>query len=145
MNEPFRYDAEDRKFGGKQTMCWVADNGMSNLVPVKLVELDYLFDYVERERDDDEKKTQTVLEESGKQTWFETDAWAESAVRLLGKGEIIQFVKFGCFIVDKPYLGRPSEPAVLIYIPDGKEKKMSKEWEHLSKVDSGAGAKKVKK
>merc|ERR1712130_530067 len=140
-----QFDEKDKKFGGKQTMCWVADNGMNNLVPCKLVELDYLFDYVERERDDDDKKTQMVLEESGKKTCFETDVWAESAVKLLGKGEIIQFVKFGCFIVDKPYLGRPTEPAVLIYIPDGKEKKMSKEWEHLSKVDSATGAKKGKK
>jgi len=140
-----RYHAEDKNFKKKQTMCWVADNGRNNLVPVKLVELDYLFDYVERESDEDDKKTKTVLEETGKQTWFETDVWAESAVKLLGKGEIIQFVKFGCFIVDKPYLGRPSEPAILIYIPDGKESKMSKEWEHLSKVASGAGAKTAKK
>jgi len=142
-----RYESEDRNFKGKQAMCWVADNGLNNLVPAKLVELDFLFEYAQRARDhdDDEKGTRMVLEESGKTTWFETEVLAESALRLLGKGDIIQFVKFGCFIVDRPYLGRPSEPAVLIYIPDGKEKKMSKEWQHLSKVDSATGTKKTSK
>ena len=82
-----------------------------------------------------------MLEENKEKTWLETNGFGESSLRLLSRGDIVQFIKFGCFIVDKPYLGRKSEPAVLIYIPDGKEKKMSKEWEYLSKCKSGIGSK----
>merc|ERR1740123_270231 len=133
------FEENNRDFKGKTAVNWVADNGMNNLVPVKLVELDYIFNYVEQETE--EKKMEIVLEENKSNTWLETDARAESAVRLLGQGDVIQFIKLGMFIVDRPYLGRDSEPAVLIHIPDGKEKKMSKIWQHLSKVNSGTGSK----
>ena len=136
------FEENNRDFKGKSAVNWVSDNGLNNLVPVKLVELDYLFNYVMRESGDEEKKQmEIVLEENTSPTWLETDAMAESATRLLGKGEVVQFIKLGFFIVDKPYLGRESEPAVFIHIPDGKEKKMSKIWEHLSKVKSGIGSK----
>merc|ERR1712157_318665 len=111
------FEESNRDFKGKTAVNWVADNGMNNLVPVKLVELDYIFNYVEQESE--EKKMEIVLEENTSNTWLETDARAESAVRLLGQGDVIQFVKLGMFIVDRPYLGRESEPAVLIHIPDG--------------------------
>ena len=131
-----KIETENKNFKGKQTLIWVADNGLNNLVPVKLVELDYLFNAVEKPKEDEEKKMEIVLEENTSPTWYETKGFAESSLRLLNRGDIIQFIKFGFFIVDKPYLGRKSEPAVLINIPDGKEKKMSKVWEYLSKCES---------
>eukprot|EP01083_Nonionella_stella_P173226 596944_1 len=135
------FEKDNANYRGKPALNWVADNGADNLVPVKLVELDYLFNYVERAKEDDEKKMEIALEENKAPTWLETNAFGESAVRALSKGDIIQFVKLGFFIVDKPFLGRASEPAILIHIPDGKEKKMSKVWQHLSKCNSGTGSK----
>merc|ERR1712013_453309 len=125
-------EEENKVFKGKSVLNWVCEGELKESVPVKLVELDYLFEY------DEEGK----LVETQKETWLETEMMGEAALRLLGKGEVVQFYKLGCFIVDKPYLGRRDEPMVCLYIPDGKEKKMSKVWQHLSKVDSGTGAKK---
>mmetsp|Transcript_13614 Transcript_13614/g.20546 ORF Transcript_13614/g.20546 Transcript_13614/m.20546 type:complete len:905 (+) Transcript_13614:24-2738(+) len=134
-------EATNTDFKGKPPLNWVADNGVNNLVPIKLVELDYIFNYEQRPKEDDEKKMELVLVENTKPTWLETNAFAETAVRSLSKGDIVQFIKLGLFILDKPYMGRADEPAVFIHIPDGKEKKMSKVWQHLSKVDSGIGSK----
>merc|ERR1712157_135166 len=80
------FEESNRDFKGKSAVNWVADNGLNNLVPVKLVELDYLFNYVQKESEEDEKKMEIVLEENEGPTWLETDAMAESATRLLSKG-----------------------------------------------------------
>merc|ERR1712244_205524 len=83
------FEKDNNDFKGKSAVNWVADNGLNNLVPVKLVELDYLFNYVQRETE--EKKMEIVLEENTLPTWLETNAMAESATRLLGQGDVIQF------------------------------------------------------
>ena len=100
-------------------MTWVAANG--DAVPVTLVELDYLFD-----KDDNPNLGQT---------WFETLAWAEPGISVLSKGRVVQFMKRGYFIMDKVYLGRPEEPARMIFVPDGKNKAMSELQESTIKVE----------
>ena len=103
------YDENDKKFKGLYGCTWVNKN--DDLIPVTLVELDYLFN-------DDGT-------ESNNESWKETSGLSESSLRLLSKGDIIQYIKRGFYIIDKPYIGR-NEPAVLIFIPDGKETAMSK-------------------
>ena len=55
-------------------------------------------------------------------------------MRMVKNGEVIQLVKRGFFICDKPYLGRQDEPAVFIFVPDGKSSAMSKLATATSKV-----------
>lgn len=55
-------------------------------------------------------------------------------MRMVKKGETIQLLKRGFYICDKPYLGRPNEPAVYIFVPDGKSKEMSKLAKSRNKV-----------
>ena len=57
-------------------------------------------------------------------------------MRMVKKGEVIQLIKRGFFICDKPYLGRNDEPAVFIFVPDGKSSAMSKLASATNKVKS---------
>ncbi|ETO26295.1 gln-glu non-discriminatory tRNA synthetase [Reticulomyxa filosa] len=109
---------EEKNFKDKLKVTWVVNS--ENMVWVKLVELDYLF---------------TADGEPVDQTWFETLAIAEPSISLLSRGDVIQFMKRGFFIVDKPYLGRREDPGVLIFVPDGKAKAMSALSEATNKVE----------
>jgi glutamyl-tRNA synthetase len=113
------YKADDKNFKKIPILTWVCGN--ADAVPVSLVELDYLFDSEGGETTTD--------------TWQTTSAVAESGISLLSKGDIVQFMKRGFYVVDKPYLGRPDSPAVMIFIPDGKSKAMSKLSAAVSKVE----------
>ena len=54
------------------------------------------------------------------QRW-ETDALGDANMRRLQKGEIVQLMRRGYFVVDLPFV-RPGKPMVLLSIPDGKAK-----------------------
>ncbi|ETN97104.1 hypothetical protein RFI_40428 [Reticulomyxa filosa] len=102
------YLPDNKQYKQKPIATWVPHN--HHTAWVKLVELDYLF---------------TADGKPIEQTWLETLAIAEPSVSLLSRGDIVQFVKRGFFRVDKPYFGRKEDPAVLIFVPDGKSKAMS--------------------
>jgi len=96
-------------------LTWLSQ--ADSLVPVTLVEFDYLITVPKLEETDELEK---VLNEH---TRFETQAIGESPLRQLKKAEIIQLTRRGFFICDVPYsLG---SAIVLFFIPDGKEKGMS--------------------
>eukprot|EP00808_Paulinella_micropora_P020800 g3449.t1 len=89
------------------------------LIPLKLIEYDYLI-RVEKLEEDMELTDPGVMTECSK---FETEAWGEAALANLKKGDIVQLTRRGFYICDKPLT--KSEPMELIFIPDGKQKAMS--------------------
>lgn len=60
----------------------------------------------------------------GMQRW-ETEALGDANMRTLQKGDIIQLMRRGYFIVDAPAV-RPGKPMVLLSIPDGRSKAPAK-------------------
>jgi len=89
------------------------------LVPLTLVELDHLITVSKLEEEDDFRQFLTP------QTRFETSALGESSLAGLKKGTIIQLTRRGFFICDKEYNAAGKQPAVLLFVPDGKMKSMS--------------------
>lgn len=106
----------------KQKITWLGESASAPFVPVKLLDYDYLITKKKVEEDDELKDLLT------KTTEFHIDAVADANVKLLKKGDIIQFERIGYFIVDKAF-GEPAHDAGreevldrvdLILIPDGK-------------------------
>eukprot|EP00475_Leptophrys_vorax_P030492 TRINITY_DN4572_c1_g2_i1.p1 TRINITY_DN4572_c1_g2~~TRINITY_DN4572_c1_g2_i1.p1 ORF type:complete len:504 (+),score=36.41 TRINITY_DN4572_c1_g2_i1:25-1512(+) len=95
----------------KLKLTWLAD--VDELVPLNLVELDYLITKKKLDEGDDFEAALNP------RTKWETAAVGDSNLRNLQRGEIIQLERKGYFICDQP-LVRPSKPIVLISIPDGR-------------------------
>ncbi|GAA5858656.1 hypothetical protein JCM8547_001408 [Rhodosporidiobolus lusitaniae] len=103
----------------KKKVTWLASpeegKGKEGLTPVELVDYDYLITKKKLEEDD------SVEELLNPKTEYRTPALADYNVSLLPVGTIIQFERKGFYIVDRASSpSSPSEPAVLIFIPDGK-------------------------
>ncbi|KAL8814480.1 MAG: hypothetical protein Q9223_006298 [Gallowayella weberi] len=95
----------------KQKITWLATSGQE-LIPVELVDFDYLITKDKLEEDDNVDDFLTP------QTEFRTEALADGNVVGLKEDEVIQFERKGYFRVDRPF--RHGEKAVLFCIPTGK-------------------------
>ncbi|KAL8829431.1 MAG: hypothetical protein Q9191_002022 [Dirinaria sp. TL-2023a] len=95
----------------KQKITWLSKEGQE-LIPVELVDFDYLItkDKLEEEDNVDDFLT--------KQTEFRTTALADCNVAELAEDDIIQFERLGYFRVDRAF--QHGKPAVLFNIPTGK-------------------------
>lgn len=99
----------------KKKITWLSSSSPSTpLIPVTLLDYDYLITKKKLEEDDDVKNFLTP------QTEFRVDAVADLNVANLKKGDIIQFERKGYYIVDKAFDASTSSAAELILIPDGK-------------------------
>lgn len=97
----------------KKKLTWLCRGKSDNLVPLHLLDYDYLITKKKLEEDD------TFENCVNKATEFKVEAIGDSNLRSIKKGEIIQLERKGFYICDKEYSA--SSPAVhLILIPDGK-------------------------
>lgn len=98
----------------KQKVTWLSTQGQE-LIPVELVDFDYLINKDIIEKDDE------VDECLNDHTEFRTEALADENVADLKEDDIIQFERKGYFRVDRPFMH--GKPAVLFNIPTGKATK----------------------
>ena len=98
----------------KQKITWLSTQGQE-LIPVELVDFDYLINKDIIEKDDE------VDDCLNDQTEFRTEAFADGNVADLKENDIIQFERKGYFRVDRPFIH--GKPAVLFNIPTGKATK----------------------
>ncbi|KAI9707612.1 MAG: hypothetical protein M1836_000573 [Candelina mexicana] len=98
----------------EKKITWLSTEGQE-LVPVEMVDFDYLITKDKIEEDDN------VDEFLNPKTEFRTEGLADCNVAGLKEGDIIQFERKGYFRVDRP-LAR-GKPAVLFNIPTGKTNK----------------------
>ncbi|KIW01589.1 glutamate-tRNA ligase [Verruconis gallopava] len=94
----------------KKKVTWLSTD--QNLVPVEMVDFDYLITKNKLEEDDNYEDFLTP------QTEFRTEGVADENVAALKEGDIIQFDRKGYFRVDKPFMN--GKPAILFAIPTGK-------------------------
>ncbi|KAG6554266.1 hypothetical protein Mapa_004182 [Marchantia paleacea] len=97
----------------KLKLTWLPE--ITELVPLSLVELDYMITKKKLEEGED------FLSVLNPKTRWEIEAIGDANMRNLKKGEIIQLERKGYFICDVPYF-RSSKPIVLIAVPDGRQK-----------------------
>lgn len=95
----------------KQKITWLATEAQE-LVPVELVDFDYLITKDKIEEDDN------VDDFLNEHTEFRVEAWADCNVANLKADDIIQFERKGYFRVDRAF--QNGKPAVLFNIPTGK-------------------------
>jgi len=95
----------------KQKFTWLSTKGQE-LIPVELVDFDYLITKDIIEKDDD------VDDCLNPHTEFRSEALADENVAELKENDIIQFERKGYFRVDRPF--QHGHPAVLFNIPTGK-------------------------
>jgi glutamyl-tRNA synthetase len=95
----------------EKKITWLAKEPQ-NLIPVELVDFDYLITKDKLEKDDDVGQFLTERSE------FRSEAWADCNVANLPESEIIQFERIGYFRVDRAF--RDGQPAILFNIPTGK-------------------------
>jgi len=97
----------------KYKLTWLPQ--IADLVEITLVELGYLINKKKVEEDD-------VFEDIvNDNSWLEAAAMGDANMRSLKKGEVLQVERKGYFICDTIY-GGPGSPAVLLNIPDGRDK-----------------------
>ncbi len=96
----------------KKKITWLSKD--QELIPVELVDFDYL---ITKDKLDEEDAVEDFLT---KETEFRTEAWADCNVAELREGDVMQFDRKGYFRVDRPFLH--GKPAVLFQIPTGKSK-----------------------
>ncbi|KAL4801618.1 tRNA synthetases class I, catalytic domain-containing protein [Aspergillus unguis] len=94
----------------EKKVTWLSAD--QDLVPVELVDFDYLLN---KDSMQEEDKLEDVL---NPKTEFREDAVADSNVAFLTEGDIIQFERKGYYRLDK--VASPGSPAVLFNIPSGK-------------------------
>jgi glutamyl-tRNA synthetase len=94
----------------KKKLTWLSYD--EDVVPVTLLDYDYLITKKKVEEGDEVKDLVTPVTE------FKVDAIADANVKQLKKGDIIQFERKGYYILDAPATG--AAPAQFIQIPDGK-------------------------
>jgi len=92
-------------------VTWLAAEGQE-LVPVEMVDFDFLITKDKLEEDDNVDDFLTP------QTEFRTEGIADMEVAKLVENDIIQFERKGYFRVDRAF--KPGRPAVLFAIPTGK-------------------------
>ena len=95
----------------KKKLTWLADT--EDLVPVELVDLDFI---ISKDKVEEEDKLEDIIT---KQSYLPYKGKGEAAFRCVKKGEIIQVERRGFYICDAPYL-RAEEPVRLFFVPDGK-------------------------
>ncbi|MCJ1467515.1 hypothetical protein MMC07_006140 [Pseudocyphellaria aurata] len=95
----------------KQKITWLSTQAQE-LIPVELVDFDYLITKDKLEEDDN------VDDFLNKNTEFRTEALADCNVAELRENDIIQFERKGYFRVDRPFVH--GKAAVLFNIPTGK-------------------------
>lgn len=95
----------------KQKITWLSKEGQE-LIPVELVDFDYL---ITKDKLEEEDNVEDFLT---KQTEFRTEALADSNVAELREHDIIQFERLGYFRVDRPF--QHGKSAVMFSIPTGK-------------------------
>jgi len=100
----------------KYKLTWVASDAAN--VPVRLVDIDHLITKDSLEEEDALHENAPWLNND---TMMPTDAIGEPALRMLQKSQIIQIERRGFYICDQPAV-RPSDPIVLFFVPDGKNK-----------------------
>lgn len=98
----------------KQKITWLATQGQE-LIPVELVDFDYLITKEKLEEDDN------VDDFLNPETVFRTEALADGNVAELKEHDVIQFERKGYFRVDRAF--KHGEKAVMFCIPTGKESK----------------------
>lgn len=96
----------------QKKVTWLAKD-MSNLIPVELVDFDYLLTKDKIEKDEE------VTDFLNPKTEFRTEAWADCNVVDLAQDDIIQFDRIGFFRVDRAFGN--NQPAILFNIPTGKK------------------------
>ncbi|KAG9132007.1 hypothetical protein Leryth_017206 [Lithospermum erythrorhizon] len=101
----------------KLKLTWLPDT--NELVPLSLVDFDYLITKKKLEEDED------FVDVVNPCTQKETLALGESDMRNLKCGDILQLERKGYYRCDVPFI-RPSKPVVLFSIPDGKSQSVSK-------------------
>ncbi|GBB83543.1 hypothetical protein RclHR1_10240004 [Rhizophagus clarus] len=98
----------------EKKISWIADT--TNVSEIVLIDYDYLINKKKLEEDDNVEEFITEKSE------FLTDALADSNVKELKKGDIIQFERHGYYILDND----ASESVLrFIYTPDGKASSMA--------------------
>lgn len=97
----------------KLKLTWLPET--DELLPLTLVDLDYLITKKKLEEDDD---FVSVLNPN---TRSETLALGDSNLRNVKRGEILQLERKGYYICETPLI-RPTRPIVLISIPDGRQR-----------------------
>lgn len=97
----------------EKKITWLSEAGQE-LIPVELVDFDYLITKDKIEEDDN------VDDFLNAKTEFRTEAWADCNVAELRENDVIQFERKGYFRCDRPFLH--GLPAVLFNIPTGKTK-----------------------
>ncbi|KAH8688865.1 glutamyl-tRNA synthetase [Talaromyces proteolyticus] len=95
----------------EKKITWLATTP-SNLVPVELVNFDYLLTR------DKIEKGEEVTDFLNAQTEFRTEAWADCNVVNLAENDIIQFDRVGYFRLDRAF--HDGQPAIFFNIPTGK-------------------------
>ncbi|ODM17629.1 hypothetical protein SI65_07304 [Aspergillus cristatus] len=95
----------------EKKVTWLAKETI-NMIPVNLVDFDYLITKENLEKDDDLSSFLTP------KTEFRTEAWADCNVTSLARDDTIQFDRIGYFRVDQEY--QDGNPAVFLRIPTGK-------------------------
>ena len=95
----------------RRSKRWLSKEGQE-LIPVELVDFDYL---ITKDKLEEEDNVEDFLT---KQTEFRTSAKADCNVAELREDEIIQFERLGYFRVDRAF--QHGKPAVLFNIPTGK-------------------------
>lgn len=96
----------------EKKITWLSKD--QELIPVELVDFDYLITKDKLEEDD-------VLEDVlNPKTEFRTSAWADCNVANLKEDDILQFDRKGYFRVDKAF--KHGQPAVMFQIPTGRSK-----------------------
>jgi glutamyl-tRNA synthetase len=100
----------------EKKVTWLATD--QSLVPVELLDFDYLITKNKLEEDDD------VANFVNKETLFRKDALADESVALVKEDDIIQFERKGYYRCDKA-AGTKGEKAVFFMIPTGKSERAS--------------------
>eukprot|EP00752_Nemacystus_decipiens_P004043 g3702.t1 len=103
-------------FKSTKKLTWLAK--VPDLVPIVLVEFDYLVTKDKIEEDENFKDFLNPV------TRAETAGLGDPGLRNMREGEVVQLERRGFFRADKPYRGE-GKPLVLFMIPDGKTQAMS--------------------
>ncbi|GIM07727.1 hypothetical protein Vretimale_11813, partial [Volvox reticuliferus] len=102
-------------------LTWLAAVPQCEVVPLQLVDFDYLITKKKVEEDDN------FMDLVNPTTRFEKIAVGDPNMRTLQKGDVLQLERKGYYIVDEPYgVKGTSRPIVLFCIPDGRAKNMTK-------------------
>ena len=95
----------------KQKITWLATEGQE-LIPVDLVDFDYLITKDKLDKDDNVEDFLT------KKTEFREEALADGNVVGVGRGDVVQFERIGYFRCDRKF--EHGEKAIFFNIPTGK-------------------------